>query len=130
PADRDTVRLIFSEFSASISVSPDSVSCIGGSDGSAQVFATGSNAPYTYQWDANAGNSTSAMATNLSAGTYYVTISDFLGCDSVVSVIVGEPDSLTSIISSNIPASCFNGNDGQATVLPSGGTSPYTYLWS
>ena len=28
------------------------------------------------------------------------------------------------------PVSCKNGNDGEATVTPSGGTTPYSYLWN
>ena len=31
---------------------------------------------------------------------------------------------------SSTPTSCFNGNDGSATINMLGGTSPYTYFWS
>ncbi|MBI1228474.1 MAG: T9SS type A sorting domain-containing protein [Bacteroidetes bacterium] len=37
------------------------------------------------------------------------------------------------MISANIttvPATCFGANDGSATAVPSGGSQPYTYLWS
>ncbi len=37
---------------------------------------------------------------------------------------------LTAVISGTTNVSCFGGNNGTATVEASGGTSPYTYLWS
>ena len=130
PADQDTLTLIFSEYTATATISTTSVSCIGDADGSVTVGITGLNPPYTFQWDPSAGGSTSSTASNLSAGTYTVTVSDALGCDSVYTIAVTEPDSLLSSISSVTATSCFNGSDGSATVVGSGGTTPYTYLWS
>ncbi len=37
---------------------------------------------------------------------------------------------VSAFISSTSNVSCFGGNDGSATVEASGGTPPYTYLWS
>src|SRR5690606_27339553 len=42
---------------------------------------------------------------------------------------ITEPLSLTAT-SMQTPVSCFGGNNGTATALPMGGTSPYTYSWS
>ena len=42
---------------------------------------------------------------------------------------ITEPTLLTTT-TSFINVSCFGGSDGTATANPSGGTAPYTYLWS
>ena len=73
---------------------------------------------------------TTASATNLCAGTYTGTMTDALGCIATVSVTIAEPDALNTTIASPTPTSCFNACDGSATVSVTGGTTPYTYLWS
>jgi hypothetical protein len=58
-------------------------------DGTATAAGTGGTAGYTYQWDATAGNQTTAMATGLTNNaTYSVTITDANGCISVSTVTV------------------------------------------
>ncbi|MDX1446063.1 MAG: hypothetical protein R3333_07745, partial [Lishizhenia sp.] len=110
---------------ATISTSTDA-SCNGASDGSATVVATGGTAPYTYLWDNGA---TTATASSLAAGTYNVTITDANACTAATSVTITEPTVLgvTTVVDSNV--SCFGGSDGGATATPTGGTTPYTYLW-
>jgi len=103
------------------------ISCNGNSDGSATVAGSGGGAPYTYQWD-DPGSQTTTTATGLAAGTYNVTVSDTNSCISVSSVTLSEPSALSNTISS-VAASCGN-SDGSATVIVSGGTIPYTYLWN
>lgn len=49
---------------------------------------------------------------------------------AVVQVYVTQPDPLTLAIASQTQVTCFNGNNGSATVTPAGGIEPYTYLWS
>jgi len=110
------------------------VSCNGASDGEAAVTAAGGILPYTYLWDANAGNQTTDTATGLSAGIYFVTVTDANGCDTTVSVTITEPAPLPVPIAitsdyNGEDISCFGVCDGQATATPSGGTPPYTFLW-
>lgn len=103
------------------------VSCNGANDGSAQITALQGTAPFTYLWS---NGNTDSVATNLSAGTYSITATDANGCSNILSITITEPTLLTA--SANIlSAISFPGlNDGNVTVTPSGGTSPYTYLWS
>ena len=103
-----------------------SVTCNGGNDGTATASATGGTAPYTYLWSNAA---TTASIVNVTAGTYNVTITDANGCTDTSSVIITEPAALAaSGMTTNV--SCNGGNDGTIDISVSGGTAPYTYLWS
>ncbi len=59
-----------------------------GADGTATLRPTGGTAPYTYEW--NPAGPTGATATNLTARTYYVTITDANGCRTTADVRVGK----------------------------------------
>ncbi|AFC25421.1 T9SS type B sorting domain-containing protein [Saprospira grandis] len=104
--------------------------CFGGADGTATVVASGGTAAvdYTYNWSTSPAQTT-ATATGLSAGTYTVTITDDNGCNIIETATVGEPATAVSATTSTTDALCFGSADGTATVLPTGGTGPYTYLW-
>lgn len=114
---------------ASIS-SQTNVLCFGNNTGSATVSATGGTGALTYSWD-TIPIQTTATATGLVAGTYNVTIIDANGCSKILIVLITQPSSeLTTTISNSTNVSCFGGNNGNATVSVSGGTSPYTYSWN
>ncbi|MFH1320281.1 MAG: CUB domain-containing protein [Bacteroidota bacterium] len=100
-------------------------SCFGGSDGSATAIGSGGTPGYGYSW--STGDST-ATASGLITGTYTVTVTDSKGCTDTISVSITEPTAI-SLTSSTTDASC-NLSDGTATVIASGGTPGYTYLWS
>jgi hypothetical protein len=103
------------------------VSCFEGSNGSATVSVTGGTGPYTYTWLPSGG--TAATATGLSAGTYTVNVSDANGCTTTQSFTITQPTILEATASITATATCVESTDGSATVLATGGTSPYTYLW-
>jgi len=100
-------------------------SCHGMSNGSIINMNTGGT-PYTYQW--NTGAST-ADITGLLPGTYTVSITGAGGCQSQQTFQLGQPSSL-SLQASISPLSCENMNDGAVTTTVSGGTPPYSWLWS
>jgi hypothetical protein len=109
------------------SASGTDATCGGGSNGTATITPSGGGAPYTYLWN-DAGSQTSATAVGLPAGTYVGTVTDAGGCTSSDTVVIGEPTALTYTVT--VDSASFGGNDGSGTVTVSGGTSPYTYLWS
>lgn len=63
--------------------------CVGSCNGTATAtVGAGGVAPYTYQWNAAAGNQTTQTAIGLCAGTYTVTVTDGAGCVSTGTVTV------------------------------------------
>ncbi len=99
-------------------------------DGSATATGINGTPGYTYLWDAAAANQNTATATNLSPGTYSVTITDANGCTFVTNATVGNLPGGVASISSFTDVNCNGNCDGTATVSMSGGTSPYTYSWN
>ena len=107
--------------------SQKSVSCNGGSDGSATISVQGGTPPYQYIW---AGGGSTPTITGLKAGFYFVNVKDSLGCEAATFVQVFEPPLLVIDSTASKSVSCFNGNNGTATVYAHGGVQPYQYLWS
>jgi len=97
------------------------VSCNGGSNGSASVTASGGVPGYTYHWNNGA---TTTSVSNLTAGTYSVTVTDSQSATNTCSFTVTQPTAVTASASSGT-ISC-NGGSTTVTVTASGGTSPYT----
>ncbi|MBL4655590.1 MAG: gliding motility-associated C-terminal domain-containing protein, partial [Bacteroidia bacterium] len=104
-------------------------SCNGINDGSIRVSASEGTSPYTYKWNTNPIQSDS-LAITLIANNYVVTVVDAQSCTTIRTVTVTEPLTLLFNIMDTTNVSCKNGSDGAAIVNPSGGTTPYSYLWS
>ncbi|MFT6017800.1 MAG: thiol-disulfide isomerase/thioredoxin [Saprospiraceae bacterium] len=102
------------------------VTCNGMANGSATVDANGGNNSFTYDWS---NGTTGATANNLAAGTYTVTASDGNQCSTTINLTVTEPNILSTTLSST-DETIAGANDGSATANPSGGNTPYSYLWS
>jgi gliding motility-associated-like protein len=93
------------------------IACFGG-QATLDVIATGGVAPYT-----------GTGIINVSAGNQSITVTDANGCAFVISLFISQPTQLFSSISAQ-NVSCFNAGNGSATVIPTGGTPGYQYLWS
>ena len=101
----------------------------GQANGTATVVATGGNGGYSYSWS-TIPSQTSATATNLLPGTYYVTIEDVLGCTSIDSTVIPDAAGPTISLSNTIDVSCNGLSNGEATVSTSGGTQPISVTWN
>ena len=110
--------------------------CLGSStNGSATATATGTG-PFTYVWSNGVSTVQTTVTTstiNALPGTYTVSVTTLAGCLNVATVTIGSTCSCSPIVS-NIASSkssvCAGVSDGQASVAPTGGVAPYTFLWS
>jgi hypothetical protein len=102
------------------------VLCFGTATGGASVSVTGGSGIYSYQWSPSGG--TAAIANNLSAGTYTVTVRDANNCSITKTVTITQPTELAAT-TSQINAVCF-GDTGSASVSVTGGTGSYSYSWA
>jgi gliding motility-associated-like protein len=107
------------------------VACAGEATGSATVLASGGNAPYSYDWSNGASGQT---ATNLTAGWYFITITDNNLCEHVDSLEIRSLYDLQLVFSDTVAITCNPVNMGDSTggitVTPIGGSGNYTYTWS
>lgn len=106
------------------------VSCFGGNNARATTTVTGGVAPYTFSWN-TVPVKTTAMATNLTAGSYTCTVTDANGCTANASVTITQPPTALSLaLVSSVDVLCRNQSTGGATMSASGGTPPYSYTWN
>ncbi len=89
--------------------------CNGGS-ALVNVTATGGTMPYT-----------GIGSFNFTSGIQSFTLFDNNGCTLTGMIIIAEPTAITLTTNSTDE---IVGNDGTATVTVSGGTAPYSYLWT
>ncbi len=105
------------------------VSCFGGSNGSATIGVTGGTT--TYQFSLNGGpNQGSGTFSGLAAGSYSVLVTDANGCTATQNFTITEPPAPLTLTFTQNNVLCFGGTSGSIDLTPSGGTTPYTYLWS
>ena len=102
------------------------VLCNGGFTGSASVSSTGGTPGYSYLWSEG---TASSLINGIQAGTYSVVVTDASGCTVERTAIVTEPAAL-SLTVTGTNMTCFGICDGTATASVSGGTVPYSYLWT
>lgn len=108
------------------SINTSGATCLA-NDGSATVSVTGGSGPITYAWTPNV--STTNSATGLIAGIYECVVSDTAGCSITLTGNVANLAGITATITSSTDATCETTDDGTASVMATGGTMPYTYLW-
>ncbi len=99
--------------------------CFGEATGSATANVSGGTLDYGYLWSNNA---TTPTADNLAAGTYTVTVTDAAGCSQTATAVVTQPTAISG--AAQWTALPCRQDAGNVTLTVSGGTAPYTFLWS
>ena len=102
------------------------LSCFSAGDGEIDLTVTGGTGAYTYTWS-NGANTQDL--TNLSAGTYNVTVKDANNCTAVANIQVGQPNLLEATATAT-SVSCFGGSNGTVNLSVTGGTPAYTFSWN
>lgn len=103
------------------------VLCFGSSTGTATVNGLGGTGAYSYAWLPLGGSG--AVANNLPAGTYVVTVTDANGCSKTDAITLQQPTAI-ALNTSPINERCLNSCDGSAEVIAIGGIPGYSYSWS
>ena len=102
------------------------VSCFGGSNGTASILPYGGSPSYSYLWG---GGQTTSAVSNLAAGNYSLVITDSKGCTATASVPVSQPNAITNTLTPT-QVSCYGNGNGMASIASAGGTPPFSYAWS
>ena len=106
--------------------------CHGDLNGSIDLSVTSGSAPYTFVWT---GGANSEDLSGLQAGSYQVHVTDASGCTWSDLFTIHEPDAISAESTVLTHDNGFNvsapgAHDGGIAVDVTGGTAPYTYLWS
>lgn len=120
-----SVTLTNNGIQPTLSATPSPAAC-GAANGSVTTSVSGGPGPFTYTWSNGAGNV--ASITNVSSGSYSVTVTDGT-CSASATAFVGNTGG-PSVSASGNDVSCFGGSNGAATATATGGTPGYSYTWS
>lgn len=114
---------------AQLSITPAAydATCFNACNGQAIAVPSGGTSPYTFSWSTTPSAQTPAIS-NVCAGTYTVSISDFFGCSADTTVVVGQPTEIIPSVTS-VAAHCGH-PDGSATASATGGSPGYSYTWN
>lgn len=103
----------------------NNISCFGQRDGMITSVTSGGRPDYTYQW--SSGLPANEAVDNLTAGTYFLTVTDNNGCPAVVNATIIEPGEIFGSVVEVIDNVCFGENNGAVRLTASGGTPGFTY---
>jgi|GEM_PF-6971720 len=114
----------------SCTIDPPSAAICEGESQQFCVQPTGGTPPYTYLWSPG-GEGTQCITVNPSAGsyTYWVKVTDANDCTTSCGATLDVVENPTCTIDPPSAAIC-EGESQQFCVQPTGGTPPYSYLWS
>jgi gliding motility-associated-like protein len=101
-------------------------------NGSIDANASGGVPPYTYEWSNGA---TTQDITNVTPGSYTLTVTGANGCTQTISVNVGNNDPTITLSAATTPNTACVGGTGSIDLTPTPAVPPaplgaYTYNWS
>lgn len=109
----------------------DKISCNGYANGIIHSYPQGGNGGYQFDW-ANSTyvlNEFQPVLDSLKPDTYFLTITDSVGCFGEFTFLMTQPQSIDpNVTKQNI--TCFGEQDGFIETNPIGGTAPLTFQWS
>lgn len=108
------------------SVISKNVTCHGAADGYINVYVSGGNFPYTFNWSNGA---TTQNLSGLNPGSFHIQVTDSLGCITGANASITQPNSLV-LTGSITNTSSAGAHNGAITTIVTGGIPPYVYQWS
>ncbi len=125
---KDTVEILLNF--PKITFNTTDLTCYGQNTGEITATATGGAEPYSFNWTGpNGFTATGNEITNLIAGKYFVTVTDFINCIATDSIEITEPEELLVTVTSD-PAEMCEGGSILFSANVSGGTGIYIHQWS
>ena len=103
------------------------VKCFGGNSGEINLIVNGGTKPYNYFWS---NNETKKDIKKLTEGKYTVKVTDKNLCETFDTIKILQPDNPIFAKVEQKDVKCKGGFDGEINLDITGGTSPYTFLWS
>nr|MBP6640782.1 gliding motility-associated C-terminal domain-containing protein [Bacteroidia bacterium] len=109
-------------------IASSNVSCFGRQDGWAVAGVSSGTAPFQFLWNTTV-PSTNDTLLGVGVGVWTVQVTDSLGCTSVDSISITEPNPLALVLDS-VAIVCFADTSGGLVVNVTGGTPTYSFLWN
>jgi len=110
-----------------VSASKKDINCFGNNTGEIQLTVNGGTQPYNYSWS---NNETKKKINKLKQGFYYVKITDKNLCEIYDTIKILAPNNPLFAKAEKKNIKCKGGNSGEIQLQVSGGTKPYSFLWS
>jgi gliding motility-associated-like protein len=113
-------------------ISEKDITCFNDANGAIEIAVSGGTLNYTFAWMKDGiPYSTTEDLSNLSPGTYIVSVSDANICGpKTATFTITEPPILAVSLGNKNNILCFGDATGTITVNVLGGTLPYTYAWT
>ncbi|MEO0037812.1 MAG: hypothetical protein RIQ59_1023 [Bacteroidota bacterium] len=110
-------------------------SCYASSNGTVSLAISGAAGPYTWTWTnstlTTTGSGSGTLLTNLAPGAYAIVVASGGGSTKTINVTISENPLLNALSLTTTNVSCNGQTTGSINVANvSGGTAPYTFLWS
>jgi len=111
----------------SVSLSRTDTTCVGFTNGAVNSTVTGGLSPYTYSWSNGA---TTQNLNNVLPGSYTLTVTDVNGCTASETITIVQPTASLASAPTITNIDCYGNGSGSVNLNTSGGTAPYSYMWS
>lgn len=99
----------------------------GNGAGSINISISGATMPVFYNWSNGA---VTQDITGLISGNYTCTATDNIGCEITIYATVENDNGTLTLDNVEVTYTSCNEGDGSIDITVTGGTQPYTYLWS
>ncbi|MBX2972037.1 MAG: gliding motility-associated C-terminal domain-containing protein [Flavobacteriales bacterium] len=127
PPVTDVVRITLSNSFLNAALTTTNALCHGDLNGS--IAFTPATPGFQYRWN-DPQAQTTPTATGLGTGTYAITVTDGLGCDTTLSAAITQPQALVVAQVNSTDVTCNNGSNGAINLSIQGGTPSYSIAWS
>ena len=106
---------------------PTHINCYNANNGQITVQVSGGRPSYNYLWS---NGSTERRLRNVSPGNYGLVLTDKYGCKLSLKSKLTQPQSPLALRTNRNNVTCKGAHDGRIESFVTGGTQPYTTLWS